>query len=98
MSSRARTQRSTVKSEMPCRHCWLMRSARESRRRWHDFGRFDLLFPTPPYPGFSWRMTHHMGRVTPEHLYQILWAANRFARNADPTADINNYLVSSFNN
>ena len=36
-----------------------------------------------------------MGRVTPEHLYHILWAANRFSRNADPPADINNYLIAN---
>ena len=36
-----------------------------------------------------------MGRVTPEHLYHILWAANKFSRNADPAADINNYLIAN---
>jgi hypothetical protein len=36
-----------------------------------------------------------MGRVTPDHLYHILWAANRFSRNADPAADINNYLIAN---
>jgi hypothetical protein len=36
-----------------------------------------------------------MGRVTPEHLYHILWAANRFSRNADPPTDINNYLIAN---
>jgi hypothetical protein len=36
-----------------------------------------------------------MGRVTPEHLYHILWAANRFSRNPDPPADINNYLIAN---
>ena len=36
-----------------------------------------------------------MGRVTPEHLYHTLWAANRFSRNADPAADINSYLIAN---
>jgi hypothetical protein len=36
-----------------------------------------------------------MGRVTPEHLYHILWAANRFSRNPDPPADINSYLIAN---
>jgi hypothetical protein len=33
-----------------------------------------------------------MGPVTADHLYHILWAANAFARNRDPAADINAYL------
>ncbi|MGB8112985.1 MAG: hypothetical protein WCF22_04400 [Candidatus Sulfotelmatobacter sp.] len=53
------------------------------------------MFPDVPYPGYSWRLNHHMGRVTPDHLYHILWAANRFSRNADPAADINNYLIAN---
>ena len=53
------------------------------------------MFPDLPHPGYSWRITHHMGRVTPEHLYHILWAANRFSRNADPAADINTYLIAN---
>ena len=51
------------------------------------------MFPDLPYPGYSWRLNHHMGRVTPGHLYHILWAANRFSNSADPAADINNYLI-----
>lgn len=36
-----------------------------------------------------------MGRVTPEHLHSILWAANTYARSADPAAEINNYLIAN---
>ncbi len=36
-----------------------------------------------------------MGRVTPEHLYHILWAANAFSHNHDPAADINSYLIAN---
>jgi hypothetical protein len=36
-----------------------------------------------------------MGRITPEHLYHILWAANRFSRNPDPATDINAYLIAN---
>lgn len=36
-----------------------------------------------------------MGIVTSAHLYHILWAANEFSRNADPAADINNYLIAN---
>jgi hypothetical protein len=53
------------------------------------------LFPDLPHPGYTWRINHHMGRVTPQHLYQILWAANAFSRNPDPPADINNYLIAN---
>ncbi|HEY0794292.1 MAG TPA: hypothetical protein VGD64_00790 [Acidisarcina sp.] len=34
-----------------------------------------------------------MGRVTPEHVYHILWAANRYSNNQDPATDINHYLI-----
>ncbi len=53
------------------------------------------MFPDPPYPGFTWRITHHMGRVTPAHLYHTLWAANRFSGDADPAARINDYLIAN---
>ena len=53
------------------------------------------MFPDLPHPGHSWRLTHHMGPVTADHLYHILWAANAFARNRDPAADINVYLNSN---
>lgn len=36
-----------------------------------------------------------MGVATAQHLYHILWAANEFARNPDPAADINNYLIAN---
>jgi|SRR5581483_1442327 len=36
-----------------------------------------------------------MGVVTAKHLYQILWAASKFSRNADPAADINSYLIAN---
>jgi len=51
------------------------------------------VFPDIPHPGYSWRLSHHMGVVTSAHLYHILWAANEFSRNDDPAADINNYLI-----
>lgn len=53
------------------------------------------MFPDLPYPGYSWRVTHHMGMVTPRHLYHLLWAANQFGRNRDQAVDINNYLISN---
>lgn len=34
-----------------------------------------------------------MGRVTPQELYHILWAANAYSYTADPSTEINNYLV-----
>ena len=33
-----------------------------------------------------------MGMVTPEHLYHILWAANTYSHNPDPSPEINSYL------
>jgi len=54
-----------------------------------------VVFPDLPYPGYSWRINHHIGRVTPEHLYHILWAANSFSRSSDPAVDINNYLIAN---
>ncbi len=36
-----------------------------------------------------------MGKVTRENLFHLLWAANRFSRNADPPADINSYLIAN---
>lgn len=53
------------------------------------------MFPDLPHPGHSWRLTHHMGPVTADHLYHILWAANAFGRNRDPAADINAYLIAN---
>ncbi|MCU1284164.1 MAG: hypothetical protein JWO13_514 [Acidobacteriales bacterium] len=54
-----------------------------------------MAFPDLPHPGYSWRLNHHMGILTAEHLYHILWAANEFSRNADPATDINNYLIAN---
>jgi hypothetical protein len=51
------------------------------------------VFPDLPHPGYTWRLNHHMGIVTSTHLYHILWAANEFARNDDPAANINHYLI-----
>jgi len=53
------------------------------------------VYPSLPYPGCSWRLNHHMGIVTAEHLYHILWAANTYSHSSDPAAEINNYLVAN---
>jgi hypothetical protein len=53
------------------------------------------VFPDLPYPGYLWRLNHHMGKATPGLLYQILWAGNKFAGNDDPSANINHYLIAN---
>jgi len=50
------------------------------------------MYPNLPYPGHSWSLTHHMGRVTPQEMYHTLHAATMFADSNDPSANINSYL------
>ena len=53
------------------------------------------MYPDLPYPGHSWRLNHHMGVVTPENLYQILFAATTYAESTDPAVEINNYIIAN---
>lgn len=53
------------------------------------------MFPDLPYPGYVWRLNHHMGKATPALLYQILWAGNEYATLHDPAPRINEYLIAN---
>lgn len=53
------------------------------------------MFPTPPYSGYTWRLGHHWGIVSEINLKQILLAAVMHSNSADPSQDINNYLVAN---
>lgn len=50
------------------------------------------MYPHLPYPGYSWSMNHHMGKMSEKFLYQMVWAGAMFSRSDDPTSDINKYL------
>ena len=51
------------------------------------------MFPTPPYDGFTWPITQHMGVINEVTLSQILLAAMLFSEARDPGVEITNYLV-----
>ena len=51
------------------------------------------MFPDPPYAGFSWPITQHMGVITPHNLYHILWAASAYGSTDDPPSNITNYVI-----
>lgn len=53
------------------------------------------MYPSLPYPGYSWSMNHHMGVVNERNLQAVVWAANAFRQNHDPGYDINNYLIAN---
>ena len=53
------------------------------------------MYPTNPYPGYSWSMNHHMGVATERNLQALLWAAETFRQTSDPIYEINNYLVAN---
>jgi len=53
------------------------------------------MYPDSPYPGYTWSMNHHMGIVNSHSLYHTLYAAALHAASADPSADINNYLIAN---
>lgn len=53
------------------------------------------MFPTPPYDGFTWPITQHMGVITPVNLYHILWAASAYGSTDDPASNITNYVIAN---
>ena len=53
------------------------------------------MFPTPPYDGFTWPITQHMGVITPANLYHILWAASAYGSTNDPASNITNYVITN---
>ncbi|MEP7234339.1 MAG: hypothetical protein ABI778_03490 [Ignavibacteriota bacterium] len=53
------------------------------------------MYPDPPYPGYTWPLTQHMGRVSDIVLRQLLLAAVTFRDSRDPATDINNYLIAN---
>lgn len=53
------------------------------------------MYPSPPYPGYSWSMNHHMGVATEKNLQALVWAAERFRQSDDPAYDINNYFIAN---
>lgn len=53
------------------------------------------MYPSLPYPGYSWSMNHHMGVADERNLYALVWAAETFKRNRDPIQDIDSYLIAN---
>ena len=53
------------------------------------------MYPSLPYPGYSWSMNHHMGVANERNLYALVWAAETFKRNRDPIQDIDSYLIAN---
>ena len=53
------------------------------------------MFPDPPYAGFTWPITQHMGVITAKNLYQILWAAAVYCSTDDPPLNITNYVIAN---
>jgi len=53
------------------------------------------MYPSLPYPGYSWSMNHHMGVATKRNLQALVWAAERFRQSDDPAYDINNYFIAN---
>ena len=51
------------------------------------------MYPTPPFRGFTWPLTHHMGIVNARNLWQILFAAFTHSDSNDPSTLINEYLT-----
>ncbi len=51
------------------------------------------MFPDPPYHGFSWHLTQHMGVVSDTSLRAILSAAAIHGSGPDPAKQINEFLV-----
>lgn len=53
------------------------------------------MYPHPPYSGYTWPLTQHMGVVNERNLYHILWAAATYSDSPDPAAEINNYIIAN---
>ena len=53
------------------------------------------MYPNPPYEGFTWHLTQHMGVIAPTNLYQILLAAATYSDSPDPSAQINEYIIAN---
>ena len=51
------------------------------------------MYPNEPYPGFSWPLNHHIGKITPHVLHHVMLAAAMFTDARDWRADITNYLI-----
>lgn len=54
------------------------------------------MYPTSPYPGFSWSLFQHLGPISnPNTLFQTLLAAAMYRDTQDPPSEINQYLVAN---
>ena len=53
------------------------------------------MFPDPPFNGFTWPITQHMGVIRADNLYHILWAASAYGFTDDPSLNITNYVIAN---
>ena len=53
------------------------------------------MFPAPPFTGFSWPITQHMGVIRAHNLYHILWAASAYGFTDDPRLNITQYVIAN---
>ena len=53
------------------------------------------MFPNPPFNGFTWPITQHMGVIRADNLYHILWAASAYGFTDDPSLNITDYVIAN---
>ena len=53
------------------------------------------MFPEPPFSGFTWPLTQHMGVIRADNLYHILWASCAYGFTDDPSLNITNYVITN---